>query len=781
MPKHNTPKALFGSFLVVANLASFSVASAATAGVNFIPENAYELIEFNTTKENPFKGRLKGYLDEMITTDSEHPQILEMLKRAIESTDITVSQTAHSDGTNINVFSMPLAQSDFEAALAAYPASYETKDLGSGRIIYSEGTDLFFTYKDGNLIMTSREGVLSDILMVPDSLPNIKKNTSYQSFQDKVSADSFFKYFIDISKKPKPEYDYITATPSQLQAEGVGISMNTDGIKGQVYLENVPNSTYPASGFAATPELYKKLNADHLLLYGESYNWAGRFNSLSTVEDGAMEYNLADPFSSIRDGFFRSAGLEISDLNAVFSRQTAISIHDDSAHQEFPGISLISQSDSSSSQNLINKIKALSENKLLEAAKLEYQRKVEDQAFLKEYYPDEYANAPALPALEEYLKAIPKMTAKNINGVDYQQLTFQPDQNGQLPFIHMNTGETPVTLSFATLADGSFFFTTSSDPSSVLSSQGLEKDPEFNKVIHNTTLYNLAYVNLDNLQTYIKYFAVKTGNDADSMTELDKYFSPLKSLSSSTIVLANNALFTEFQLNLDMSQTSIYADAIKDLSAIIPFSSFTDRPDVGEYTENWQDYLYQDAGFTDVKADDWFYRQVNHVANTYVMEGNDSNFRPNAPINRAEFIKTVMSALEYNGNYYTEVEPDNYFSDVPTNAWYAYPINKARAHGLISGYSNNTFRPDQSISRAEAVQILNNALADNEGYIVNHNLDLPFSDVSSSAWYYNAVKAAFQNKLVSGKTFNHFSPNDTLTRAETATIISRYLNTFKNY
>lgn len=780
MPKTNTPKALLGSFLLVANLASFSVVSAATAGSNYVPENAYELIEFNTTKENPFKGKLQGYLDEIVTTDSEHPQILEMLKRAIDSTDITVSQSAHSDGTDINVLSMPLAQSDFEAALAAYPASYETKDIGAGRMIYSEGTDLFFTYKDGNLIMASREGVISDILMASDTLPNIKKNTSYQSFQDKVSTDSFFKYFIDFSKKPQPEYEYLTPTQTELQAEGVGVSVNPSGVKAQVYLENKSNSTYQASTFSAIPELYKKLNSDHLLLYSESYNWAGRFNAISTVAEGSMEYNLADPLSSLRDEFLKSTGLEIGDLSQVFSRHTTFTIHDDAGNQDLVALSLISQSDSNSSQNLINKVKALTDSKLVDMAKIEYQRQVEDREFLKEYYPDEYATAPALPTLEEYLKALPKMTPKNINGIDYQQITFQPDQNGDLPFIHLNTGNTPVTLSFATLADGSFFFTTAADPNSILSSQGLEKDPEFNKVTHNTSLYDIAYSNLDNVQTFAQQFAEKAGSDAESMTEFNKYFGPLQSLSSTTVVLPNNALFTEFQLNLDMSQIGIYADALKDLGMIMPFNSFSDRG-MTDYTENWQDYLYEDAGFNDVKSDDWFYRQVNHVANTYVMEGNDSNFRPNAPINRAEFIKTVMSALEYNGNYYTEVEPDKYFSDVPADAWYAYPINKARAHGIISGYSDNTFHPDKSISRAEAVQILNNALADNESYKVNHNLDLPFTDVNSSAWYYQAVKAAFQNKLVSGKTFNRFGPNDTLTRAETATIISRYLNTFRSY
>lgn len=778
MPKTNTPKALLGSFLLVANLASFSLVSAATAGSNYAPENAYQLIEFNSTKENPFKGKLQGYLDEMATTDSEHPQILEMFKRSIEATDITYSQAAHADGTDINVLSMPIAQSDFEAALAAYPASYETKDIGAGRIIYSEGPDLFFTYKDGNLIMASREGIISDILMTSDVLPNIRKNSSFQAFQEKVNSDSFFKYFIDFSKKPQPEYEYISPTESSLKAQGVAVSQNSTGIKAQVYLENKADSNYQVNNFSATPELYRKLNADKLLLYTESYNWTGRLTSLSNVDTGSSEYTLADPFAAMREEFFKSTGLELSDLSSVFSRHTSLVIHDDTAHQDLVSISMLSSSDSSSSQNLINKIKVLTETKMIDAAKADYQRKVEDREFLKEYYPDEYANAPALPTLEEYLKLVPKMTLKTINGINYQQLTFQPDQNGDLPFINMNTGTTPVTLSFATLADGTFFFTTASDPSTVLSTQGLEKDPEFNRIPHTSTLYDIGYINLKNVHTFASYLAEKSG-ETEVSEAINKFLAPLQSLSTSTMVLPNNALFTEFQINMDMSQIGNYIDALKDLGVTFPLGGL-DRG-MTDYTENWQDYLYEDAGFEDVKSDDWFYRQVNHVANTYIMEGNDSIFRPNEAINRAEFIKTVMSALEYNGNYYTEVEPEKYFSDVSADAWYAYPINKARAHGIISGYSDNTFHPYQSISRAEAVQILNNALADNDSYQVNHNLDLPFTDVSSNAWYYQAVKAAFQNKLVSGKTFNHFGPNDTLTRAETATIVSRYLNTFKSY
>ena len=102
-----------------------------------------------------------------------------------------------------------------------------------------------------------------------------------------------------------------------------------------------------------------------------------------------------------------------------------------------------------------------------------------------------------------------------------------------------------------------------------------------------------------------------------------------------------------------------------------------------------------------------------------------------------------------------------------TGHWCENIIEKWETKGLIAGYEDGTFRPDQPITRAEFVSLVNRYL----GYTAAKTIS--FSDVSAGDWYANQVAIAVNAGYVGGFEDNTFRPGDNITRAQTASIIAR--------
>lgn len=93
----------------------------------------------------------------------------------------------------------------------------------------------------------------------------------------------------------------------------------------------------------------------------------------------------------------------------------------------------------------------------------------------------------------------------------------------------------------------------------------------------------------------------------------------------------------------------------------------------------------------------------------------------------------------------------------------------AKSNAYISGYTDGTFRPDGSITRAEAAQLLYNISGQSDAKAAS-----TFRDVSSSDWYYKAVSALSTSDTISGYADGTFRPSQNITRAEFAALIAKY-------
>ncbi len=147
--------------------------------------------------------------------------------------------------------------------------------------------------------------------------------------------------------------------------------------------------------------------------------------------------------------------------------------------------------------------------------------------------------------------------------------------------------------------------------------------------------------------------------------------------------------------------------------------------------------VIQDVTFSDVSISDWYGEAVQSLTKYGVMNGYGSYFKPDAQISRAEFVKILS-------NFYELSAPAGSFSDVSDSHWAYEVILSAAAKGWVTGYSDGTFHPDGTLSRAEAAVVINRVLGRSADANTVSSADgiRIFPDVDSSYWAYLHIMEA---------------------------------------
>ncbi len=166
--------------------------------------------------------------------------------------------------------------------------------------------------------------------------------------------------------------------------------------------------------------------------------------------------------------------------------------------------------------------------------------------------------------------------------------------------------------------------------------------------------------------------------------------------------------------------------------------------------------------YNDVETDFWAYPSITELSQQGVVSGYaDHTFRPTAGVTRAEFAKMLVLAIGWDGT----TSSASSFSDVSKNSWAFSFVETAVEHGVIEGYSDNSFRPNQKITRAEIAKIM--ALA--KGY-EPVSTDA-FSDITT-CWAKEYISACAGMSLMNGYPDGLFKPLTTATRAEVAKMLA---------
>ncbi|MDH7574058.1 MAG: S-layer homology domain-containing protein [Clostridia bacterium] len=248
-----------------------------------------------------------------------------------------------------------------------------------------------------------------------------------------------------------------------------------------------------------------------------------------------------------------------------------------------------------------------------------------------------------------------------------------------------------------------------------------------------------------------------------------------------TARIEGNALFLKPKAVLDYGTAytvSLPANAVKDsdgygMSAAYTFTFTTAAQEQPQPTQPAAPAPTKT--FADIQGH-WAQKDIELMAGLGIAGGvAPDRFDPNGLVTRAQFAAFLVRSLGL-----AEVKPATAsFTDVGPGAWYYGAVETARAAGLVGGYPDRTFKPDQRISREEIAAMVVRALAkagkpvevaDPEAVLSR------FADQAAiGAWAREAAAQAVEAGIVGGREGNRFAPKENATRAEAVVMLKRML------
>ena len=203
--------------------------------------------------------------------------------------------------------------------------------------------------------------------------------------------------------------------------------------------------------------------------------------------------------------------------------------------------------------------------------------------------------------------------------------------------------------------------------------------------------------------------------------------------------------------------TATPAAAVTAEPTAVPEASETPAPTV------------QSGRFTDVAETDWFFDSVEYTAEKGYFNGTgDGIFEPYTNVTRGMLV-TVLGRLEG----ISEEPADTVYTDVDSNAYYAAHIAWATENGIVDGYGNGLFGPEDLVTREQMAKMTANYLSYKTG-ITAGDTSLAYTDAADiSEWAAESVALAAQQGIMNGNADGTFAPKSFATRAETAAVIER--------
>jgi O-Glycosyl hydrolase len=169
----------------------------------------------------------------------------------------------------------------------------------------------------------------------------------------------------------------------------------------------------------------------------------------------------------------------------------------------------------------------------------------------------------------------------------------------------------------------------------------------------------------------------------------------------------------------------------------------------------------------------WAEKEINALASSFIVNGETADqFAPEQQLTRAEWVAMLTRALGLAGG-----SAAGSFKDVSDNAWYAEAVAAATEAGIIQGFTDGTFRPNDKITRQQLAVTAANALAfaGKTQQAGSDQLAALHDSSDIAAWAADAVAQSIKSGLIKGTPEGFYYPNKTATRAEAATILYRLI------
>ena len=172
--------------------------------------------------------------------------------------------------------------------------------------------------------------------------------------------------------------------------------------------------------------------------------------------------------------------------------------------------------------------------------------------------------------------------------------------------------------------------------------------------------------------------------------------------------------------------------------------------------------------FQDLGSVEWARTAINGLAMRGMISGRDQyTFDPNANITRAEYCQILMGAINA-----LNAKGESTFADVPSTAWYYNAVSVASQLGIVSGYGDGNFGPNDLITRQDmALMTYKTAKIMNKS-LEPVNAEITFEDSHEISDYaFEAVMTLQKAGIINGMTDTTFEPHSNATRAQSAKVI----------
>ena len=172
--------------------------------------------------------------------------------------------------------------------------------------------------------------------------------------------------------------------------------------------------------------------------------------------------------------------------------------------------------------------------------------------------------------------------------------------------------------------------------------------------------------------------------------------------------------------------------------------------------------------FQDLDSVEWARTAINGLAMRGMINGRDQyTFDPNANITRAEYCQILMGAINA-----LNAKGESTFADVPSTAWYYNAVSVASQLGIVSGYGDGNFGPNDLITRQDmALMTYKTAKIMNKS-LEPVNAEITFEDSHEISDYaFEAVMTLQKAGIINGMTETTFEPHSNATRAQSAKVI----------
>lgn len=175
--------------------------------------------------------------------------------------------------------------------------------------------------------------------------------------------------------------------------------------------------------------------------------------------------------------------------------------------------------------------------------------------------------------------------------------------------------------------------------------------------------------------------------------------------------------------------------------------------------------------FTDVSKDYKYFEAIKFLSEKGIIKGyDDGSFRPDQPVNRVEALKFILESIS------AAIENGNLpFTDISKDGWYTGYLYTAYKREIVIGHPDGTFKPEDTVNKAEFFKILFNGLSVDIDPVVNV---APYDDVATTDWFAPYISYAKEIKILDPE-LKKVKPSRGMTRGEVADAMYRLMNLVK--